>query len=77
MILTALEKDYDGVVQSRELGNLMRGLVASLQQAALLDPWYVANGSQDGLINNHLAIQGFYLLRARTQMREITNILLK
>ena len=29
------------------------------------------------LIPNHLAAQGFYLLRARTQLREITSILLK
>jgi len=28
-------------------------------------------------IPNHLAVQGFYLLRARTQLREVTNILLK
>ncbi len=26
---------------------------------------------------NHLTAQGFYLLRARTQLRELTNILLK
>ena len=26
---------------------------------------------------SHLASQGFFLLRARTQMREVTNILLK
>ncbi len=46
--------------------------------AAQLDPWVVWNGYPDGfLIPNHLAAQGFYLLRARTQLREITAILLK
>jgi len=29
------------------------------------------------LVPNHLAAQGFYLLRARTQLREITAILLR
>jgi hypothetical protein len=29
------------------------------------------------LIPNHLAAQGFYLLRARVQLRELTSILLK
>jgi hypothetical protein len=28
-------------------------------------------------VPSHLAAQGFYLLRARTQLREISNILLK
>jgi hypothetical protein len=38
----------------------------------------VWNGYPDGLlIPNHLAAQGFYLLRARTQLRELTSILLK
>jgi len=46
--------------------------------AAQLDPWVVWNGYPDALlIPNHLLAQGFYLLRARTQLREITNILLK
>eukprot|EP01034_Spumella_vulgaris_P004887 gene4887-6236_t len=46
--------------------------------AAQLDPWVVWNGYPDALLfPNHLLAQGFYLLRARTQLREITNILLK
>ncbi len=46
--------------------------------AAQLDPWVVWNGYPDALlIPNHLLAQGFYLLRARTQLREISNILLK
>ncbi len=38
----------------------------------------VSNGSPDDLYPaNHLLAEGFYLMRARTQLREITNILLK
>ena len=38
----------------------------------------IVNGKPDGQLQpNHLAVQGFYLLRARTQLREISNILLK
>jgi hypothetical protein len=29
------------------------------------------------MLPSHLAAQGFYLLRARTQLKEIVNILLK
>ena len=46
--------------------------------ASQLDPWVVWNGWPDAfLIPNHLAAQGFYLLRARTQLRELSVILLK
>jgi hypothetical protein len=44
----------------------------------VLDPLIVVNSEPDGLVApSHLAVQGFYLLRARTRLREITNILLK
>ena len=43
----------------------------SLREAAQLDPLIVTNGSPDGIFpNSHLTAQGFYLLRARTQLRE-------
>jgi hypothetical protein len=52
--------------------------VESFRIASQLDPWIVWNGYLDGLlIPNHLAAQGFYLLRARTQLREISTILQK
>ena len=43
-----------------------------------MDPLLVINGAPDAVIlPSHLAAQGFYLLRARTQLKEISNILLK
>ena len=53
-------------------------MLDSLRQAAVLDPLVVMNGDPDGsLLPNHLAVQGFYLLRARTQLREIGSVLLR
>ena len=53
-------------------------MLASLKQAASMDPLVVVNGRPDGFIGpSHLAALGFYLLRARTQLREIINILQK
>jgi hypothetical protein len=47
-------------------------------EGATLRPLVIINGRPDGLfLPNHLAVEGFYLLRARTQLREITNILAK
>ena len=43
-----------------------------------LQPLVVVNGRADSqFLPSHLAAQGFYLLRARTQLREIRDILLR
>ena len=78
MIIDALGRDYDRVLQERELASVWSKMIASLRDAAELSPLIVLNGTPDGMVfPNHLAAQGFYLLRARTQLREVTNILLK
>jgi len=52
--------------------------MASLRTAAEMDPLIVANGKQDGLfVPSHLSAQGFYLLRARTQLKEVADALTK
>lgn len=77
LILRALRHDFKSVIDGRELGSLYDALLASVESAARVSPMVVANGSMNGVLANHLSIQGFYLLRARTQLREVTNILLK
>ena len=77
MLLAALEEDYTDIIQSQSLGPIYKELLQSLKLALSLDPILVTNGAIDGVLANHLSMQGFYLLRARTQMREVTNILLK
>ncbi len=78
LLLRALGRDFAPVIAERNLERAWEQLLFTLEQAATLRPWVVANGDLDGLlVPNHLAAQGFLLLRARTQLREITNILLK
>lgn len=78
LLLRELEADFDVVVHDRDLTAAWQQLLASMASAAQLNAWVVTNGDPGSLIvPNHLAEQGFYLLRARTQLREITNILLK
>ncbi|PKQ05612.1 MAG: DUF2333 domain-containing protein [Alphaproteobacteria bacterium HGW-Alphaproteobacteria-11] len=78
MILDALGRDFAQVIKERNLQKSWDEMIATLRKAALLDPLVVMNGSPDAQFQpNHLAAQGFYLLRARTQLREISNILLK
>ena len=66
------------MLSERELTNAWAKMLESLRITAELSPMVVINGSPDSqLLPSHLAAQGFYLLRARTKLREITNILLK
>ncbi len=78
LIIRELGLDYANVLSERELTNAWAKMLESLQHAAELSPVIVANGEPDSqVVPSHLATQGFYLLRARTKIREITNILLK
>lgn len=78
VVLRALGGDFENVLRERELAGVYAQMLNSLHEAASLDPWVVTNGAPDGLFpNSHLAAQGFYLLRARTQLREISDILRK
>lgn len=78
MILSALSEDYESLIRERELGNAWSQMLGSFKSIVELDPYVISNAKTDGqLFPNHLAVQGFYILRARTQLREISNILLK
>lgn len=78
ILLREMGFDFESVIRDRNLTNAWNGMVETFRVAAALDPWIVWNGYPDGLlIPNHLAAQGFYLLRARVQLREISAILLR
>ena len=78
LILRELRKDYGSLIKDRGVEHIWANMLASLQHAAEMDPLVVMNGSPDGILfPSHLAAQGFYILRARQQMREVANVLLK
>lgn len=78
MLLRELGVDFERVIRDRELGSAWSQMLESMRAAAALDPLIIMNGAPDGMaFPSHLSVQGFYLLRARTQLREITNILQK
>lgn len=78
LVLRELKQDYMSVLRERDVERVYDQMLASLRQGAVLHPAIVFDGSPDGsFVPNHLAIAGFYLLRARVQMREITSILAK
>lgn len=78
MLLQELGVDFERVIRERDLASAWEQMLQTLNQGSQLDPLVILNGSADNqFIPSHLAGQGFYLLRARAQLREITNILLK
>jgi len=77
-ILRELYRDFDSVIEEKKIGPLYQDMLKSFADGARLDPFAVMNMEPDALVMpNHLTAQGFYLLRARTQLREITDALLK
>ena len=78
LLLRELGTDFDKVLADKDLTKVWQQTVDNMMAAAELQPWWVVNGKPDSqFFPSHLASQGFFLLRARTQLREVTNILLK
>jgi len=78
MILRELGVDFQSVLAEKNVENVWQQMLDSLRTAAEMDPLIISNGANDGMFApSHLAVQGFYLLRARTQLKEVSNILLK
>jgi len=77
-VLRELGADYQSVLAERRLEVAWRQMLHSFQEAATLQPIVVINGAPSGqVLPSHLASQGFFLLRARVQVREVENILQK
>jgi len=78
LLLRTLTTDFGKVISERDLSGPWTQMLDSFRAAATLQPWVVINGEPDSqFLPSHLAAQGFFLLRARTQLKEVTNILLK
>lgn len=78
LLLKGMEQDFAQVIAEKQLGQSWKQMQESLAAGAELDEFMVFNNAPDSqFLPNHLTGMGFYLLRARTQIREISNILLK
>jgi len=78
MLLNALKYDFADVITDKDVTKAWDQMLLSLKTAAEAQPLIVINADPDSTIRpSHLTAQGFYLLRARTQLKEVANILLK
>jgi hypothetical protein len=78
MILRELGKDFQQIIKEKGMESVWNNAVTSLRDAAQLHPLIVFNGKGDSqFLPCHLCAQGFWLLRARTQLYEVSNIITK
>ena len=78
LLLRELKRDFADLIKEKQLENAWDNTLDSLKEGAELGHFFIFNASTNSqFLPNHLAVQGFYLMRARMQLREITNILLK
>jgi hypothetical protein len=78
MVLREIGIDFADVIDEKNAAPVWGQMLDNLRTAAGMDPLIISNGANDGfLMPSHLAAQGFYLLRARTQLKEVANILFK
>ncbi|HEY3145251.1 MAG TPA: DUF2333 family protein [Dongiaceae bacterium] len=78
VLLRDLGVDFKSILDERGAGKIWQRMVDSMMEGATLQPLIVINGAPNALVQpNHLTAQGFYLLRARTQLEELTDILQK
>lgn len=78
LLLRALGEDFATIIEEKGATNAWKRMVGSLMEGAGLRPTVVINGGPDDLMQpNHLAAEGFYLLRARAQLEELRDILIK
>ncbi|HEX3675392.1 MAG TPA: DUF2333 family protein [Rhizomicrobium sp.] len=76
IVLKGVESDFAPVIARRGLSRQWAAMMASLRDGAGMRPWMVVNGAPDsGLFACTLCGEGFYLLRARDQLRAIRDSL--
>ena len=78
LLLRDIGVDFDQAIAEKQASKIWQQMLASLRQGAELYPPIVSNGYEDGLfMPSHLTALGFYLLRARTQLKEVADALSK
>lgn len=73
--MMAAEADFEDVIKQRNLTSLWKTMDQQFVAALRIQPWIIANSSEDGLFATHLTTMGFYVLRVRSNMVEISNVL--
>ncbi len=75
-VMSAAKNDFGDVVRERNLGKTWNQATEQLRSALNMQPLIISNGNESAFIMpSHLATMGFYLLRVRSNMTEMRDIL--
>ncbi len=75
-ILSAAGADFENVVAQRGLTPIYTETLKQLRAALRIQPLIISNGREDGwIMPTHLATMGFYILRVRSNLVEMRDIL--
>ncbi|MGN7770227.1 DUF2333 family protein [Phyllobacterium sp. 22552] len=75
-LMNAAQVDFRQVLDEKHLTPLWDGMDGQLRSALAIQPWIIANGSEGGwLLPNHLTTMGFYILRVRSNLIDIKQVL--
>ncbi|HXV30938.1 MAG TPA: DUF2333 family protein, partial [Sinorhizobium sp.] len=75
-ILSGAGADFENVVAQRGLTPIYTETLKQLRAALRIQPLIISNGREDGwIMPTHLATMGFYILRVRSNLVEIRDIL--
>ncbi len=75
-ILSATRADFSNVVAEKNLGTLWAGMLGQARSALRIQPAIISNGSETSwIMPTHLATMGFYVLRVRSNLTEVRDII--
>ncbi|WP_275784005.1 DUF2333 family protein [Pararhizobium gei] len=74
-ILSATGADFDSIIAERNLTPIWSESLRQLRKSLSIQPMLISNAREDGLFATHLATMGFYILRVRSNLVEMRDIL--
>ena len=75
-LLRATRQDFQNIIRTRNLDSLWQTMDEQLVSAVNLNPLIISNGNEDGFVMpTHLTTMGFYILRVRTNLTEMRDVL--
>ncbi|MER9063941.1 DUF2333 family protein [Mesorhizobium sp. M0698] len=75
-LMKGAEADFEDVINEKHLQSLWDTMDSQFVSALRIQPFIIANGREDGwLLPDHLTTIGFYMLRVRSNLVEISNVL--
>ncbi len=75
-ILSAAGADFEDVIKQRSIGSLWETTLSQLRAALKIQPFIISNGNEAGwIMPTHLATMGFYVLRVRSNLVELRQVL--